>query len=600
MRNFSAHRGLRAVVRKLILALSAMAALCCLSSTGLAKAQTPPVTFSVYPVPGTLTASAKTQISFRGGDAATIGTITVKGSKSGTHAGTLKPHSDGLGASFVPTKAFAAGEKVTVTTNDQIVGTAAGDYSFSIGESTGRKNRPVESPKVGNGTVQGFKTRRDLAPPSLTVTTNKPGTAPGLIFLAPKGGRGQDGPMIVDNGGKLVWFKPMEGKLAADFRVQTYNGQPVLTWWEGVLFGGDGDGVGQILDASYTPIAQVRAGNGYSFDIHEFTITPQNTALVIAYERDKRDLRKWGGRKDARVVDNVIQEIDLKTGLVLFEWHSFGNVSPADSYTPPPKENGFEWEYFHANAVTLDTDGNFLVSGRNVSTIYKINRATGKIMWRLGGKHSDFKLGKGVRFDYQHNIRRQADGTLTLFDNSAAPPTKKMSRAVTIRLDEHAKTATLVNAFTHPDKLLSASQGNNERLPNGDEFVGWGSQRYFTEFSPTGEVLFDGHLAKGNDNYRAFRYEWAGRPNTPPKAIAATKGGSVTATVSWNGATGVARWELLAGADANTLAPIGSANRAGFETSLTAKSTAAVVALRAYDAAGNVLGTSPVVKPAAA
>src|SRR3954454_4954438 len=157
LRNFSRLGGLRAVVRKLILALSAMAALCCLSFIGLAKAQTPPVTFAVYPVPGTLTASAKTQISFRGGAPATIGTITVKGSKSGTHAGTLKPHSDGLGASFVPTKPFTANEKVTVTTDDEVVGTAGGDFSFDIGESTGRKNRPVESPMVGKGTVQGFK-----------------------------------------------------------------------------------------------------------------------------------------------------------------------------------------------------------------------------------------------------------------------------------------------------------------------------------------------------------------------------------------------------------------------------------------------------------
>jgi hypothetical protein len=598
MRNFSTLSGFRAVVRKLILALSAMAALSCLSFLGLAKAQTPPVTFSVYPVPGTLTASAKTQISFRGGDAAAIGAVTVKGSQSGTHTGTLKPHSDGLGASFVPAKAFTAGEKVTITTAGQVVGVANGDFSFTIGESTGRKNRPVESPKVGSGTVQGFKTRRDLAPPSLTVTTNKPGTAPGLVFLAPKGGRGQDGPMIVDNGGKLVWFKPMQGKLAADFRVQTYDGQPVLTWWEGLLYGGDGDGVGQILDQTYTPIATVRAGNGYSFDIHEFTITPQNTALVLAYERYKRDLRPWGGRKDARIVDNIVQEIDLKTGLVLFEWHSFGNVSPADSLTPAPTENGFEWEYFHANAIDLDTDGNFLVSGRNVSTIYKIDRATGKIIWRLGGKHSDFKLGPGVRFDFQHSIRRQPDGTLKLFDNSAAPPKRKTSRVITIRLDEQAKTATLVNAFTHPAKLLSSSQGNVERLPNGNEFVGWGSQRYFTEFSPTGEVLFDGHLAKGNDNYRAFRYEFSGRPNTPPKAVATAENGRITATVSWNGATDVARWELLAGADANALAPVGSATRAGFETTITAKSTAAVIAMRAYDAAGTVLGTSPAITPA--
>jgi len=285
---------------------------------------------------------------------------------------------------------------------------------------------------------------------------------------------------------------------------------------------------------------------------------------------------------------------------VLFEWHSFGNVSPEESNIPVPKEKGSEWEYFHANAVDLDNDGNFLVSSRNTSTIYKINRATGKIMWRLGGKKSDFKLGPGVRFDWQHSIRAQPDGTYKLYDNSAAPPVRKASRVLTLKLDTTAKTATLVSAFTHPRKLLSASQGNVERLPNGDVFVGWGSQRWFTEFSPSGEVLFDGRLARGNDNYRAFRYEWTGRPSQPPKVIASAAKGNITARVSWNGATGVARWELLAGADANSLVPIGSAAGTDFETAVTAKSTAAQVALRAYDAAGNVLATSAPVKPTTA
>jgi hypothetical protein len=599
MRNFSRARELRAGVRKLTLALVAILALGGLTTFGLATAQNEPVTYSVFPLPGTLTASAKTTITFRGGDAASIGAVTVKGSKSGAHEGTLKQHSDGQGASFAPSKPFEEGEKVTVTTDRNVVNATGGDFSFDIGDETRRTLRPVESPDVGRGTVQAYATRADLSPPSVTVTTNKPGTAPGLVFLAPKAGRGQDGPMIVDNSGELVWFKAMKGKIAADFRVQTHQGKPVLTWWEGRLFVGDGDGVGRIYDSSYRPVATVRTGNGYTFDLHEFTITPRNTALLLAYERYNRSLKAWGGPKDAKIVDNILQEVDLATGLVLFEWHSFGTVSPDESGIPVPKRKGSEWEYFHANGIDLDADGNYLVSARNTSAVYKINRATGKIMWRLGGKKSDFKLGPGVRFDWQHSIRAQPDGTYKLYDNSAAPPVRKASRVLTIKLDEQAKTATLVSALKHPRGLLASSQGNVERLPNGNVFVGWGSQRWFTEYSPTGEVLFDGRLARGNDNYRAFRYEWSGRPATPPKAVATAGGGIITSRVSWNGATGVARWELLAGADANSLAPIGSKPSEGFETAITVKSTAPLVATRAYDAAGNVMATSAPVKPSA-
>ena len=342
----------------------------------------------------------------------------------------------------------------------------------------------------------------------------------------------------------------------------------------------------------------MRTGNGYSFDLHEFTITPQGTALVMAYERFERSLAAWGGPKNAKIVDNIIQEIDIKTGQVLFEWHSFGNVSPDESGVPVPKQRGSEWEYFHVNAIDIDRDGNFLISARNTSTIYKVNRTTGKIMWRLGGKKSDFKLGSGVRFDWQHSIRVLPNGDYRLYDNSAAPPVRKASRAITVRIDEQAKTATLVSAFKHPRGLLSASQGNVETLPNGNLFVGWGSQRWFTEFTPDGKVVFDGRIARGNDNYRAFRYPWTGTPATPPKLSAVSEDGKVSAYVSWNGETGVARWELLAGDTAQALAPVTQTARSGFETTLRAD-TKPFVAARGYDAAGNVLTTTAAVRPKA-
>ncbi|MDA0172340.1 arylsulfotransferase family protein [Solirubrobacter taibaiensis] len=585
-------------MRKTMLALGATAALTGGSTFVLAQAsaQQEPV-FSVYPVPGTLTAGEETTLSFRGGPADAIGTVTVRGSRSGSHPGKLVAHPDGQGASFVPDKPFEANEKVSVTTDRNIVNATSGDFEINIGDETTRKARPVEFPNVGRGTVQKYATRPDLEPPSVTVTTAKPGRAPGLVFLAPKAGRGQDGPMIINDKGQTVWFKSTPGKIPADFRVQQLGGKPVLTWWEGQLFVGDGDGVGQVYDQNYNKVATVTAGNGYSFDLHEFTLTPQNTAVVLSYERFKRDLRPWGGPRDARIVDNIVQEIDLRTGAVLFEWHSFGNVSPKESNVPPPTGNGFEWEYFHVNSAEITPDGNFLISARNTSGVYKIDRRTGKIIWKLGGKDSTFKLGSGVRFDWQHSARQQADGTINIYDNSAAPPTRKNSRVLNIRLDEQAKTATLVKALKHPLGLLSASQGNVETLPNGNLFVGWGSQRWFTEFDAQGNVVFDGRLARGNDNYRAFRYPWQGYPSQAPKVVATADGGKVTARVSWNGATEVAKWELLGGADANALAPLASAAYGGFETAVSANSAPALVALRAYDAAGKVLATSTPVKP---
>jgi hypothetical protein len=577
-------------VRNLTLALGAT-----LLFVPAAHAQAPSV--SAYPMPGTLTAGEKTTISFRGVARDGLGAITVRGSRSGTHTGELLAHPDGQGVSFVPAKPFRADETVSVATAHDVAGAQDGDFTFEIGDETTRKARPVELPDVGRGTVQQFETRPDLTPPSFTVTTAAPGRAPGHVFLAPKAGRGQDGPMIINDAGELVWFKATTGKLPADFRVQTYQGKPVLTWWEGQLFVGDGDGVAQIYDQSYRRVKTVRAGNGYSLDLHEFTITPRNTAVIMSYERFRRDLRPWGGPRDARVVDNIVQEIDLASGAVLFEWHSFGNVGLKESYIPAPRGDGYEWEYFHVNSAQITSDGNFLISARNTSTVYKVDRRTGKVLWRLGGRQSDFKLGAGVRFDWQHSARELPSGDLMIYDNSAAPPTRKASRVLTIRLDQQAKTATLVRALKHPNGLLSANQGNAELLPNGNTIVGWGSQRWFTEFDPSGKIVFDGRLARGNDNYRAFRSPWVATPATPPKVVARTSGGRTTARVSWNGATEVKRWELLGGASAETLAPLGSGYD-GFETAVSASAAPALVAFRAYDAAGKVLTTTKPIRPA--
>ena len=601
MRNFFTGGGLRAGVRKLSLALGAIAALCCLSFLGLAKAQTAPVSYSVYPVPGTLTASAKTQITFRGGDAASIGAVTVKGSKSGTHTGTLKPHSDGQGASFVLRRPFRGGERVTVRTDLPVRGTRNGDFTFRIARIPRRvtiQNRILEN--IDARRVRSFHSRPDLAPPFLNVERRAPSTAPGLLFLSPKSKKDQKqaGPMIADNGGQPVWFKPLPGiQAATDFRAQTYKGRPVLTYWQGTSRQGIGVGEMVVLDQSYRVIRRIRTANGFRPDLHEFRITPKGTAILITYPVVRTDLRKVKGPRRGLAVDSVIQEIDLDTGLVEFEWHSLGKISLRETFSKPSPSRRDPFDYAHANSVSLDTDDDFLMSARNTWTIYKIDRETGGIRWRLGGKKSTFKLPAAARFAWQHDALRRSDGAITLFDNEAFPPIRKFSRALALRVDERARTVSVAGALVHPRRLLTATQGSQQTLPNGGALVGWGSQRYVTEFDPAGNVVFNASLSLGFESYRSYRLPWVGLPRSRPSVAAADEPGAGTDVyASWNGATEVASWQVFAGTRPRHLRSVASGRRTGFETKITVPKVPLFVAARAKDAAGRVLLTSNVTR----
>ncbi len=551
----------------------------------------------MYPAPGVRTASPRTQISFRGISAGKLGTIVVTGTRSGRHTGVVRAHSDGKGASFLPTRRFRAGERVTVHTGLDIVGGRQGDFAIGIARSArAPRIRAQDPPSKGGGDVQRFATRRDLLPPAVAVTTAKPGHAPGYVFLAPKGGHGQDGPMIVDAAGHLVWFKPMpRNRIATDLRVQTWRGKPVLTWWQGGLIGGDGRGEGVVSDTSYRRVATVRAGNGYEWTSRVHAHAQGNGAL-IAYNRVKQDLRSAGGRRNGVAVrrhrpGDRRQDRPRPVRMALDRQRR-----PRRGEGARPQGRG-EYDYMHVNSVALDRDGDFIVSARNTWTVYKVDRARARVVWRLGGKRTTFKMGPGTRTAWQHSARPQPDGTIAIYDNGASPAIHKRSRAIRVRIDEKAKTATLLSSLSHPRGLLSATQGSVERLPNGDTFVGAGSQRWFSEYSSSGELVFDGHLARGNDSYRAFLLPWEGRPATASKVAVSASAGRVTVRASWNGATDVARWQLLAGANQDAMTVAGEAPSDGFETAIRATTSQPLVAGRAVDATGRTLGMSAAVKP---
>lgn len=438
-----------------------------------------------------------------------------------------------------------------------------------------------------------FTTRPDLRPPVLTAARGAQPTAPGLVFVAPKRRDGPSGPAILDDNGDYVWFRPMpKGTLADDLRVQTYKGQPVLTWWEGRTNPrGYGQGTWVIADTSYRELARVHAVGPVGGDLHDLELTDEGTALVPIYKAVPYDLTPIGSYRDGEALDSVIQEIDVETGRVVWEWSSLEHVPITESRAGIPRKTRFPYDYFHINSIDVDTDGNLLVSARNTWAIYKLDRKSGEVIWRLGGYGSDFALGEGVRFAWQHDARRQPDGTLTLFDNQATPKVGPRSRALTLALDEDTMRATAAKIIEHPDGILSIAQGNSQVLPGGNTFVGFGSGRRVSEFDARGRLLFDIRFPAGVDSYRGYRFDWRGEPAEPPVAVATRHDGGLRVATSWNGATQVSEWEVLAGASPDALVPVAKAHRNGFETTIPIERDAAYVAVRALEH-GDELGRS--------
>ena len=398
------------------------------------------------------------------------------------------------------------------------------------------------------GQVWSFRSRPDLHAPVIDVNKNLPGTAPGRIFVAAKNGPdeagpGQDGCMILDNDGQPVWLRLLQNEDmdVMAFRAQTYKGETVLTWWEG-QHTGYGQGEYVICDHSYREIKRVRAGNGFEGDHHEFLITPEDTALITIYNKVPGNHIPVGDPVDGNVLDGIAQEVDIETGEVLFEWHSLEHVGLEESYTKP-------FDYFHINSIDVYDENHLLISSRTTSTVYKIDRKTGQIVWRLGGKKSDFEMGPGTRTALQHDARHHPDGTITIFDNGNVNIVEQ-SRGIAVEVDEDAMSASLLHEYTHPDKLLSDTQGSVQVLPNGNVLVGWGSAPYFSEFSRDGKLLFNATFPTESETYRAFRFPWSGQPADAPDVVAELGADDeATIYVSWNGATEVATWQVLAGSD---------------------------------------------------
>jgi hypothetical protein len=454
------------------------------------------------------------------------------------------------------------------------------------------------------GGAYSFVSAPRLHPPKLEVLERHAGLTPGdflvtNVGIEPASGTqavGESGPMVLDGDARPIWFRnvPRDRGIVLDFDQETYLGQPVLMWVQGRTL--------VVVNRHYRRIATLQARAPWFIDGHEAEIVGGDVWVTVARYVPDQDLTAHGGPRRGTVLDCAAQEYQLSTGRLLRTWDVLnpgGNPRVPLSASKQPV-TGSLWDPYHLNTIQPLPGGDLLASMRNTWSVYLISPASGRIMWTLGGKQSSFTLGPGAQFAWQHDARLTSPGQggvgahvqLTLFNDdccaawSGGQPSQLEgpSEGMVLDLDTLTGTATLGGAYLLGAPGTSRFLGSMELLPGGNALVGWGSLPYFSEYSPAGQKLLSVKLPGADKSYRAlFTSTWVGTPYYPPSG--AVRGRIVYA--SWNGATQVASWEVLAGG-----AVLASARRTGFETAIRLPRSYRAYMVRALNARGKALGTS--------
>jgi hypothetical protein len=413
-----------------------------------------------------------------------------------------------------------------------------------------------------------------------------------------------------------------------DFRVQSYLGQPVLTWWQGTIAGTVPSNLPNgtalpgaqyyIYNDHYQKIMTVTARNGFTPDVHEFLITPQGDALFLATKVVKANLTPYGGVRNGSYVDFEIQNINLRTGKLVYAWDAAQHIPLSASIVPAPTSANQVWDAYHLNSIDEASNGDLLVSSRNAWAVFEISNPAlpggGKILWQVGGKPQSqwpqFSMTNDITgpydsaFQWQHDAQFQpVAGSLppgqlqiSLFDDAGAdqpyPEPFGPAKGLILNLNFNDMTASVLKSYPHDPPLYPNSQGDVEVLPNSDEFIGWGAEPYYSEYTQNGTVLYDVLMPGDDISYRAYRNTWVGLPLTKPSAAERLVNGSPVIYASWNGSTETAAWRLLAGPIPKALSPISTTSRTGFETTLATPINSRFYQVQALDAQGDVLATS--------
>jgi len=544
----------------------------------------------ISPVPYARNISPNTSIAIRQGYPFAHSKVNaelfyVVGSISGVHSGEARLADDHLTLLFYPDEAFAHDETVSVSVEPGLTtveGTpiAGIDYQFSTmsyhvpkldeinqymmdtPDSNVSDNKAIVSDPPRFYTYPEFSSVM-----TTTVTTLPNQTGEGDIFIAQLGILPTQSPhlLIVGDDGEPIYINRFSSDLAAaDFKVQTVNDIPYLVYSIGTLRGGYSSGTYFVMDNTYTIIDSWTIGNGYGADFHDLQLMKNGHALLLSYVPIPWDLSPYEGPVDGTVLDIVIQEQDSEKNVV-FDWHASQHIPLTDTYRALDES---PLDYVHTNAIELDDDGNILISSRHISEITKIDRHTGEIIWRLGGKKNQFTFTNDIGFSYQHDIRRLPNGKVTLFDNGNQhdPP---FSRAVEYEIGEATKTITRTWQYPEDTSIYAQFMGNSQQLPNGNSVIGWGAIPKVTEVHPDGTKAFE--LALGDLTYRGFRFPWTSFPAEKPRTALLSTNDPDEATVflSWNGATNISAYEVYAGPTPESMSVVTTTLTTGFESSIT-------------------------------
>ena len=466
----------------------------------------------VSPLPGADLVSPGTNVILRPGggvDPATVSEdgahFTVTGSVSGRHEGRARLSDDGRTITFRPRTPFARGETVTCSiagglrteTGSDV---PAGSFGFRISGTDPEALRSFATPPEDEAPAGAAATPLPGDFPHVTASVlGRP--SPGRIFLANFSLTNPTIPsyvMILENDGTPYFYRHLGGQ-ALDFKLLPDGRLSYFDHSRGRFYA---------MDSTYADVDSFACGNGYVTDHHDLVVLPNGHALVMAYDSQLVDMSVYLPKAApiALVVGLIIQEIDREKNVV-FEWRSWDHFQITDMQDHPL--NSIFIDYVHGNSLALDLDGNIVLSSRHMNEVTKIDRATGDVIWRLGGKHNQFAfVNDPIGFSHQHDARILADGHLTLFDNGNfhVPP---FSRAVEYELNTRKMTATLVWQYRHVPDVFGPATGSVQRLSTGNTLIGWGATTpSLTEVTPDGTVVSEMSLNPGLASYRAYRFDW--------------------------------------------------------------------------------------------